>query len=345
MNKILVDGSLGEGGGQVFRTSLTLSLLTKKPLHIRNIRANRSSPGLRHQHLTSLQAACRISNANVAGDLLGSQEVFFSPGDIKSGKYAFEIPTAGSTSLVLQTIFLPLAFVSNSSQVVINGGTHVRWSPTYQYLEWQWLSWMEKIGFVGSLKLNNCGYYPEGGGQITCDIFPAGKLKSLNIYERGRMIQIRGCSGVSNLAPEIAKRQRHRLVNRIGSRYPLNDIRSLSYPAKGKGTFLVVVAELEGSMACFSALGEKGKRAEAVADEIVEQVDNFMNTPGCVDPYLPDQLLLPLCFSKGQSRIHTSKITSHLITNAEVIQHFLPIQFTISGKLDQPGILTINPIS
>lgn len=343
MNEILVDGSLGEGGGQVFRTSLTLSLLFNIPLRIINIRANRPSPGLKNQHLTALQAACQISNAAVKGNSIGSKEVFFSPGGVKPGSYSFEIPTAGSTSLVLQTIFLPLALTSTSSRVVIKGGTHVPWSPVYHYLDWQWLKWMRMIGIESSTQLKGCGYFPKGGGGIVCDISPAQELKPVNIVDRGVLIQISGISGVSNLDLEIAKRKRKRLVSRLGSKYPLNDIRATSLPAVGKGTFLVVLVEFKNSAACFSSLGKKGTRAENVADEVVDQVEGFLDGPGCVDPFLPDQLLIPLCLSNATSRILTSKITSHLLTNAEIIRHFLPTRIEIDGKPGKPGLLTIDP--
>jgi RNA 3'-terminal phosphate cyclase (ATP) len=343
MNEIVVDGSLGEGGGQVFRTSLTLSLLTKIPFRIINIRANRRSPGLKNQHLTSLLAACQISNAAVEGGSLGSQEVFFSPGEITPGRYSFEIPTAGSTALVLQTIFLPLALASDPSRVMIRGGTHVPWSPVFHYLDWQWLNWMRKMGCDGSVLLNKCGYFPKGGGEITCEIRPAELIEPQNMIKRGKLIQISGISGVSNLDLDIAKRKRKRLVSRLGAKFPLNDIRTASFPSPGKGTFLVILVEFEDSTACFSALGRKGKRAEQVADEVAEQVESFVETPGCVDRFLSDQLLIPLSLAKGNSRIHTTKITSHLTTNAEIIQQFLPCQIKIDGIPSQPGLLTIIP--
>jgi RNA 3'-terminal phosphate cyclase (ATP) len=343
MNRIFIDGSLGEGGGQVLRTSLTLSLLTNKPFEIINIRANRSSPGLKNQHLTALKAATLISNGIVEGDSLGSQEVFFSPGIVDPGKYSFEIPTAGSTSLVLQTIFLPLTLRPENSRVVIKGGTHVPWSPAFHYLDWQWMRWMHKIGFHGLLQLIDCGYFPKGGGQIICDISPVEEITPLKLDGRGRMIQISGISGVSNLDPEIARRKRKRLVSRLGAKFPLNDIRVGSFPAVGKGSFLILLLEFESSTACFSVLGKKGKRAEEVADEVVIQIEKFMDTSGCVDSFLPDQLLIPLSLAKGVSMIRTSKITHHLVTNAEIIQHFLPVRFSFEGKMDQPGMVTIIP--
>ena len=343
MNEILIDGSFGEGGGQVFRTSLTLSLLTRKPLRINNIRANRQSPGLKAQHLTALKAACQISKAAVEGDSIGSREVLFYPGEVIPGKYSFEVQTAGSTSLVLQTIFLPLVLESRPSQIVIKGGTHVPWSPVFHYLDWQWLNWMKQIGYTSSLQLNSCGYFPKGGGQIVCEISPVVELRPVINMKRGKLSQISGISAVSNLDLSIAKRKRMRIISRLGARYPLNDIKTTRLPGVGKGTFLVLLVEFENSAACFSALGKKGKRAEEVADEAADLVERFLETPGCVDPFLPDQLLVPLSLANEVSRISTSKITSHLITNTEIVRQFLPTQIEIEGKLGQPGILIVNP--
>ena len=343
MNEVVIDGSVGEGGGQIFRTSLSLALLAKQSLQISNIRSKRPSPGLKAQHLTALKAAAQISNAKVEGDFLGSQEVQFIPGEIRPGQYKFEIPTAGSTALVLQTIFLPLSTASRKSQVTITGGTHVPWSPTYHYLKWQWFPWMEKIGYFGKLELNQCGYYPAGGGEISCSVFPHGSLKPVQIIERGKLIQIRGISAATNLPKDIINRQRIRFVSCLGSTYPLNDIRSVILPGRGKGTFLTVIVEFEGSTACFTSLGKKGKRAEQVADELVNEVEEYLSTSGCVDAYLPDQLLIPLSFAPGPSIINTPKVSLHLMTNAEIIQRFLPVKIIINGAMNAPGTVNINP--
>lgn len=343
MNKIVIDGSLGEGGGQILRTSLTLSLLTKKALQIHNIRSKRSSPGLKQQHLTALRAAAEISNAQVEGDFPGSQEVLFVPGEIKPGKYSFKITTAGSTTLVMQTIFMPLSAASRASQVSITGGTHVPWSPPYHYLEWQWIPWMARIGYPGTVELHQCGYYPAGGGLLSCAVLPAESIEPLQVTEKSKLIQIRGISAASNLPRDIPNRQRLRFVSKLGPSYPLNDIRSAVLSGQGKGTFLTVLLEFEKTTACFTSLGEKGKRAEIVADELIKQVEEYLNTPGCVDDYLPDQLLIPLSFANGQSSIQTPKITLHLVTNAEIIQQFLPVRFIIEGGIGKPGKVVVCP--
>ena len=344
MNSIEIDGSQGEGGGQIFRTSIPLSMLTKQSTRIFNIRGRRSSPGLKYQHLTALEAACQISDAQITGDSLGSQEVIFTPGNIKPGNYQFNIPTAGSAGLVLQTVFVPLSFASDSSQIKISGGTHVPWSPQYHYLEYHWIPSLKNIGYAGTIKLNSCGYFPVGGGELVCKIIPSDGITPVNILERGKLNQIRGISGVSNLPLEIAKRQRQRLVSKLGSNYPLNDIRTNSFPAKGKGTFIVLLLEYENTSACISSLGQKGKRAEDVADEVVAQVEEFHKSCGCMDKYIADQLLIPLCFSTGVSSFNTSQVTHHLLTNAKVIQEFLPVKITINGEIGKSGLVTIDPV-
>ncbi len=339
---IRVDGSSGEGGGQVLRTSLSLSALTGKELRIVNIRKKRSSPGLRPQHLQAVRAAADICEADVEGDSLGSEEISFRPHQIRSGRYHFSIPTAGSASLVLQTVFLPLTWAASPSQVTIQGGTHVKWSPCYHYLEWQWLHYMKRIGYEGQITLNKAGYYPQGGGEIQATIQPAQGKNPLHLLERKGMIQIRGVSGLTNLPDHITRRMRDRVVSRLGGNYPLNDLRTKHIPGHGKGAFIVLLVEFENSQACYFSLGERGKRAEVVADEAVEQVLNFLNKRGCIDQYLGDQLLLPLSLMDKRSQLSLPEITSHLVTNAEIIRKFIPVTFKIDGDVGQPGTVTVH---
>ena len=167
---IEIDGSLGEGGGQVLRSALSLSILTRQPFHIYNIRLGRKTPGLKAQHLKAVDAAAAISHAVVEGARLDSTSLTFSPGELRTGRYKFEIGTAGSTSLVLQTVFLPLSLSGSASSVMITGGTHVPWAPCYHYLEWQWLPVIHHLGFDLSLSLEQAGFYPQGGGRISATI-------------------------------------------------------------------------------------------------------------------------------------------------------------------------------
>lgn len=340
---IEIDGSFGEGGGQVLRTSLALSVITGKELRIVNIRAGRKKPGLRPQHLKSVEAAAMISGATMDGPKIGSSQITFLPGDVKPGNFHFDIGTAGATSLVLQTIFLPLVMAQRKSTVTVTGGTHVPWSPCFHFLDWQWLNFLRKMSLDAEFRLEQAGFYPQGGGKIKATISPGEQFKPLNIVERGKLKQIRGISAVANLPRDIAKRQRQRVVSRLGSKYPLNDIRNVQLPSRFKGTVMLLLAEFEHSQCCYFSLGAPGKRAEFVADEAIDALEEFMVSDGAIDQYLADQLLLPLAFASSPSTLRTSKVTQHLLTNAEIIRKFLHVDIRIDGELELSANIEITP--
>ncbi len=340
---IQIDGSFGEGGGQILRSSLALSILTGEELRIVNVRANRSKPGLRPQHLAAVEASAKASKASLRGASIGSMELVFCPDRITAGKYHFDIGTAGSTALVLQTIFMPLIQAQSASTVTITGGTHVRWSPCFHYLDWHWLYFLRQIGVKATLTMEQAGFYPRGGGRIRARLQPAAGLRPLNLTERGDLLQIRGISASANLPAHIARRQRQRVVSRLGHKVPLNDIRTVKLPSPVKGTVMLLLAEYEQAQACVFALGELGKRAETVADEAVDAWVRFDRSGAAVDRYLADQLLLPLALASGVSTLHTAEVTQHLLTNAEVIRSFLPVGIDIDGQLGQPGVVKVLP--
>jgi RNA 3'-terminal phosphate cyclase (ATP) len=337
-----IDGSIGEGGVQILRSSLTLSVVFSEPFRIINIRAGRKNPGLQPQHLKAVEAAGKISGAKVRGAEIGSPEVTFSPGKIRPGKFTIDIKTAGSAPLVLQTIFVPLSLSSGSSRVTITGGTHVLWSPCYHYLSKQWMVMVEKIGFRGELHLKRAGFYPQGGGKLVAEIQPVKHLEPLTILNRGKLEQISGISGVANLPRKIAERQRARVINRLGEKYPLNDLRIADIPSRYKGTILLLLAKFEYSSACFFGLGVIGKPAEKVADEAIDSIREFMKTNGVIDEYLADQILIPLILTRGTSIIKVPKITKHLLTNVEIIQRFSQVDISIEGTLGQTGIVKVS---
>ncbi len=346
---IQIDGSMGEGGGQILRSALSLSILTQKPFRIENIRSQRQKPGLRPQHLKAVEAAASISHAEVQGAELSSQELVFKPRKIRTGRYKFEIGTAGSTSLVLQTIFTPLSMASSASSVIITGGTHVPWAPCFHYLEMQWLHYMLLSGFHAQVALESAGFYPQGGGRIDATIRPVQNIDPLILQERGEVTAIKGISAVSNLDASIADRQKRHALHRLLPHFPVVNIKTRRMPARSKGTLLLLSAEFEvvpgnhpGS-ACFFSLGELGKPAERVADEAVDALQAFMAGDGVVDRYLADQLLLPLSFAAGPSHIHTSRVTDHLLTNAQVISMFTSTEIDIRGEPGSPGDIHITP--
>jgi RNA 3'-terminal phosphate cyclase (ATP) len=341
---IEIDGAYGEGGGQILRSSLSLSALTGQPVRIHNIRANRSKPGLRPQHLAAVRAIAGITTAEVDGDYRDSQSLTLHPKEVRSGRFQFDIHTAGSLSLVLQTVFLPLSLADGSSEVTLTGGTHVPWSPNYHYLEVHWLPVMDSLGFRLRPEMRTAGFNPRGGGEVMMTILPAKHLLPYHCTDRGDLLRIRGFSGSANLESHIPKRQKHQCLKRL---YPIcqdTKIKTLDMPSPGKGTFVFLKAEFTGQAhAGFAALGVPGKRAEKVADEAVDALLAFLETDGCVDPYLADQLLLPLAVVNAPSTFRTSRITRHLQTNAHVIQKFLPVSIHIDGELDQPGLVRLIP--
>jgi RNA 3'-terminal phosphate cyclase (ATP) len=336
-----IDGSMGEGGGQVLRTSLTLAVLTGRALRLENIRARRPKPGLMAQHLKAVEAAAAISGARVEGAKLGSGSLHFEPQEIRPGAYSFDIGTAGSTSLVLQTILLPLAFASEPSTVAITGGTHVPWSPSFHYLDRQWAPHLRRIGFDSRLELEQAGFYPRGGGRVKATISPSSRRAPLRILDRGALLRIRGISGVGKLDRSIAERQARRATETLAGACRDIAIEVVEVPAASPGTFLLLLAECERSQACYCALGARGKRAEQVADEAAQGILAFLAGTGAVDPWLADQLVLPLSITTGDSELRTASVTTHLLTNAQVVKEFLPVRIEIAGETGEPGTIRI----
>lgn len=346
---IEIDGSEGEGGGQVLRSALTLSILTRQAIHITNIRARRSKPGLRAQHLKAVDAAAAISKADVKDAHLNSTTLTFKPMEIRTGRYKFDIGTAGSTSLVLQTIFLPLCMANSASSIIITGGTHVPWSPCYHYLALHWLEFMQKRGYEAKLSLDRAGYYPKGNGRISATIRPVKELYPIKLIQRGVLKRIYGISSVSNLDINIADRQKRQAMSRSHHICDNIKIKTAKVPSKFKGTMLLIIAEFENgsnsdyAQCCYFALGARSKPAERVADEAVDSLEAFLETEGAIDQYLADQLLLPLTFASGASEFCTSQITQHLLTNASVIRKFAKAKIEIIGQLGHSGVVKVMP--
>jgi RNA 3'-phosphate cyclase len=348
-----LDGSFGEGGGQILRTSLTLALLTGQAFRLVRIRANRPKPGLQPQHLSCVRAAAQISQAEVHGDTLGSGELTFIPGRVQPGQYHFSIGTAGATSLVLQTVYYPLALAANEpSEVVISGGTHVPKSPCFHFLEITWRTWLEKLGLRVRLKMRRPGFYPRGGGVVEAQISPSSAVQPLvlvadqaahpPIPRWGRQLAVTGFSAVAGLPLSIAERQAHRAEKRLRQAGLDAEIEIQSWEG-GPGTVLALVWQLGPVPTLFAALGERGKPAERVADDAVDELlHHAEHGPQAVDPHSADQLLLPLALAAGRSSFPVSTITSHLITNAEVVSRFLPRRITIAGKEGEPGSVLVE---
>lgn len=342
-----IDGSMGEGGGQVLRTSLALSMLTGEPLHLVNIRARRSKPGLQAQHLACVEAAAAVCRARVEGAALHASEIRFWPGTIRSGRYRFEVKTAGSACLVLQTILLPLSTASSASSVDITGGTHVPWSPSSHYLDWHWLPMLRWLGYDAELSLLQAGYYPRGGGRLQATIRPAGALRCLTLTEPGSQYNVRGLAGVSNLDQGIAERMKRHSIQRLIKHLPSVHVGLVSLSAASPGAFLVLRANLQSQPgsppagACFVSLGAPSLPAERVADSAVDQIVAFLDSGACLDAFMADQLLLPLVNIPGESRFTTNQLTPHVLTNAAVIREFLSVKIDISSRPGAPSLISV----
>jgi RNA 3'-terminal phosphate cyclase (ATP) len=339
---IELDGAMGEGGGQILRTSLALSLLTGQPFHLCRVRAGRSKPGLQPQHLVSVRAAAAIGQAHVSGDALHSTELVFEPGPVTPGTYRFPIGTAGAVSLVLHTLYLPLALRARTpSELVLEGGTHVTTSPCYHFLEVTWRAYLELLGLKTTLRLRRPGFYPRGGGLVEAYVQPSAALSGLRLLERSGVARITGFSAVAGLPETIAARQARRAVTRLKPTRLKVNLTEETWPG-GPGTVLALILDTTPVPTMFFGLGARGKPAERVADEAVDQLLAYLDAgPAAVDPHSADQLLLPLALAPEPSSFTVAEVTSHLLTNLAVIRCFLDRHIVCEGEVGGPGTVHI----
>ncbi len=337
---LTIDGSYGEGGGQILRSSLTLSTILSQPFRLLNIRAKRKNGGLAAQHLTAVQAATAICQAKVKGAELGSSELTFEPhSKPMAGVYEFDVAearqggSAGAATLVLQTVLLPLMLADQASLVTVRGGTHVAWSPPFHYLQEVFLPMMAQLGFQATAELLAWGWYPAGQGEIQVTI--SAKTPSQfgsDWQQRGALKQIRGLAVAANLTASIAQRMADRaskLLNQAGLPVDIEPqrVRSVS---EGAGIFLI--AEYEASRAGFSALGQRGKSSEQVAEDAVKKLLAFQQSGAVLDEYLTDQLILPLALAGQPITVSAACLSPHTLTNIWVAEQFLGPVVQVDGS-------------
>lgn len=336
---IEIDGSQGEGGGQVLRTALSLAAITGQGFTITKIRARRPVPGLRPQHLAAVHAMSLVTGARTGGAFEGSPDVRFEPGPVRPGDYRFEIATAGSTSLVAQTLIVPLAAAAERSRVEVTGGTHVPAAPSFDYLARHYAATLGRLGLAVRAALVRAGFYPPGGGEMRIEVEPwARPAPRLELERRGALLEIRGISGGGKGRIDVARRQAEAAQERLWEARRLEsgwDVREV--PSASPGSFLLVEAIFEETRAAFGLLGEKGLRGEVLGDRAARALLRFLDQEeGAVDEHLADQLVLPLAVSGGGGRVTTDRVSRHLVTVVDIAQRF-GVPARAWGRLGGPG--------
>lgn len=349
MSLITLDGAHGEGGGQILRSALTLAAVTGQAVQLTRIRANRSKPGLRPQHLTAVRAAAALCKAQVGGAAIGSQELYFAPqAPPQAGEYVFDVAdaaaggSAGAVTLVLQTVLLPLALVAGDSRVTLRGGTTVPFSPPALYIEKVYLPTLFEMGLRARLEQRAWGFYPQGGGELAVEISGGAQLRGLPLTERGALLRVEGVAFAANLPSHIPQRMSNRAAALLrGNDFAVRmDARHVN--AMGVGVGIALFARYAHAVAGFHALGRKGLPSETVAEMAVQQLWAHHHTQAAADPHLADQLVLPFVLAQGDSAATVSEVTPHLLTNAWVAQHFTTAHITVAGEVGQPGELHVT---
>jgi RNA 3'-terminal phosphate cyclase (ATP) len=322
---LTLDGSQGEGGGQIVRTALTLSTITGTAIRIKNIRGGRSPHGLRAQHVTAIRAAADICGAAVSGADVGSGEITFEPGGPgRAGDYEWAVGTAGSVTLVLQTVLLPLVLAEGTSTVKVHGGTHVPSSPSGHYLRDVYMPVLLSLGANVEIYMDTYGWMPEGGGTISAYVQGRARLSGLDMRQRGPVERVIGTAVGCNLPSHIPQRMANRAVNLLGVslQVPL-DIRPVRTRSISTGAGLFLAAEYTNGRGGFGMLGRKGMPSEVVAEKAITALLDFDASGAAVDRHLADQLVVPLALAEGESIVSTDAITPHLLTNTAVVRAFL----------------------
>ncbi len=324
---LTIDGSCGEGGGQILRTSCALSLITGKPFRVFNVRARRDKPGLQRQHLTAVTSAAEVGGAKVDGAGVGSREFTFVPGPVTPGDYTFSIGTAGSTTLVLQTVLPPLMTAAGPSRLTLEGGTHNVHAPPFEFLHKTFLPLVNRTGPRVEIELGRYGFYPPGGGRIHVTIEPGTSCKGFELTERGEVRAQRARALVVKLPPSIGERELAVIQARLG--WGDDQLRvETSDNALSPGNVLTVEVERDGLTEVFTGIGERGVRAETIAERVADEVEQYLAAGVPVGEHLADQLLIPLAISGGGSYL-TVKPSLHTTTNIEVIKKFLDVEITV----------------
>jgi len=317
-----VDGSFGEGGGQILRSSLALSLVTGKPFCIERIRAGRKNPGLQRQHLAAVHAAAAVSGAQVEGAELGSQRLTFVPHEVRPGEYHFAISSAGSTTLVVQTVLPALALSAGASKLRLEGGTHNMHAPPVDFLQKSFLPLLGRMGMRGQVQLERCGFYPAGGGRLTLEIQPPGELRRLELLQRGPICRraVRGL--VSRLPSHIAQREVRTVLDELEWPGECGAVEEVASP--GPGNVVLIEISCQEVTEVFTGFGQRGVPAETVARTAAQKARRYLERGVPVGEHLADQLLLPMALGRGGA-FRTMAPSKHTETNLHTLRQFLDV--------------------
>ena len=317
-----LDGSRGEGGGQILRTSLALAMIAGKSFQIRQIRAGRAKPGLMRQHLTAVKAAARVCGADMDGAELKSQRLTFRPGAIQAGDYRFDIGTAGSATLVLQTVLPALMTADQPSRLTLCGGTHNIHAPPYDFLAKAFLPLLKRFGPQVTATLIRPGFFPAGGGEVAIDIRPVSSLEPLKLVDGGQVVRRHATAIVSRLPRHIAERE----VATVRRKLDLSERETsvVEVESHGPGNVVVIEIEREKITEVFTGFGQRGVKAEKVAAGAAREARHYLDADVPVGEHLADQLLLPMALA-GSGRYRTTKPTPHTATNVDTIREFLDV--------------------
>src|SRR5215831_10514633 len=337
---LTIDGSEGEGGGQILRTSLALSLVTGQPFRMERIRAKRQKSGLLRQHLTAVEAAKAVGCAEVSGAEMNSQTLEFQPNQVTPGNYRFAVGTAGSATLVLQTVLPALLLASDKSTLTLEGGTHNPLAPPFDFLARSFMPMIHRMGPAVELELRRPGFYPAGGGRFHARIEPSKRLSPLTLNERGTIQSRRAKVCLSKLSPEIADRELAVVREELRWTAAECSVEAVPHP-KGPGNAVVLEIQTEHVTAVFTGFGERGRPAEEVAREAIDAAKAWLQAEVPVDEYLADQLLLPMALAVSGS-FRTTKSSLHTITNAAVIRRFLPVSILLEPESETVCKITIG---
>lgn len=323
-----IDGSAGEGGGQILRSSLGLSLVTGRPVRLTKIRAGRKRPGLRPQHLAAVRAAAEVGRADVRGAELDSRELIFRPSAVRPGDYTFEVQTAGSMTLVVQTVLPALLRAEQPSRLRLTGGTHNPMAPPYDFLDRVYFPLVERMGPRVERSLSKAGFYPKGGGRFEVGITPARKLEPLFLTERGEVTARRARCLVARLPEHVAERELAAVAAALG--WHEHELHVEQPRSRGPGNALLLEVECEHSRELFTAFGEKGRPAAAVADDAVGQLRRWLDADVPVGEYQADQLLVLLALAGGGA-FRTHALSLHAQTQVDLLPRFLPIAIEVDA--------------